>query len=137
MHSKTPRKRKAAAPWRAILLVDHGSRSPAANRVVAALARKLQRRLPGAIVRFAHMELAPPAIADAVDACVAAGAREIVVHPYFLAPGLHSSRDVPALARAAARRHSGVRVRVTAPLGGHDLLVEIVLDRVRQEAGMP
>lgn len=130
MNSKTPRKRSAAPPQRAILLVDHGSRSPAANRVVAALARKLRRRLPGAIVHFAHMEVAPPTIAEAVDACVAAGAREIVVHPYFLAPGLHSSRDVPALARAAARRHRGVRVRVTDPLGGHDLLVEIVLDRV-------
>lgn len=137
MNAKTPRKRSAAEPQRAILLVDHGSRSPAANRVIEALARKLRRRLPGAIVEFAHMEVAPPTIAEAVDACVVAGAREIVVHPYFLAPGLHGRRDVPALARAAARRHRGVRVRVTAPLGGHDLLVDVVLDRVRQAAGMP
>jgi sirohydrochlorin ferrochelatase len=125
-----PLTRKESAPRRALLLVDHGSRSPAANRVVAATARKLARRLPGWIVRFAHMDLAPPSIAEAVDACVAAGAREIVVHPYFLAPGLHSRRDVPALARAAARKHRGVRVRVTAPLGTHDGLVDIVLDRI-------
>jgi sirohydrochlorin ferrochelatase len=115
---------------RAIVLIDHGSRSPAANRVVATLARKLRRRLPGCIVRFAHMELAAPTIDEAIDACVADGAREIVVHPYFLAPGVHSRRDVPSLARAAARKHRGVRVRITEPLGGHDLLVEIVLDRV-------
>jgi sirohydrochlorin ferrochelatase len=76
------------------------------------------------------MELAAPTIDEAIDACVADGAREIVVHPYFLAPGLHSTRDVPALARAAARKHRGVRVRISAPLGEHDLLVEIVLDRV-------
>ena len=130
MNPKPPRKRNAARTQRAILLVDHGSRSPAANWVVGVLARKLRGRLPGAIVEFAHMEVAPPTIAEAVDACVAAGAREIVVHPYFLAPGLHSKRDVPALARAAARRHRGVRVRVTEPLGGHALLVDIVLDRV-------
>jgi len=125
-----PLKRSAAAPRRAIVIVDHGSRAPAANRVVAALARKLKRRLPGAIIHFAHMELAAPTIAEAIDACVADGAREIVVHPYFLSPGVHGRRDVPALARAAARKHRGVRVRITAPLGGHDLLVEIVLDRV-------
>ena len=125
-----PLTRKQTAPRRALLLVDHGSRSPAANRVVAAIARKLARRLPGWIVRFAHMELAGPTIAEAVDACVADGAREIVVHPYFLAPGLHSTRDVPAQARAAARKHRGVRVRVTAPLGSHAGLVEIVLDRI-------
>jgi sirohydrochlorin ferrochelatase len=125
-----PLKRTRRSPRRALLLVDHGSRSPAANRVVAAMARKLARRLPDWIVRFAHMELAAPSIAEAVDACVAGGAREIVVHPYFLAPGRHSTVDVPALARAAARKHSGVRVRVTTPLGTHEGLVDIVLDRI-------
>jgi len=90
----------------------------------------LKRRLPGPVVHFAHMELEAPSIAEAIDRCVADGAREIVVHPYFLSPGVHSRRDVPALARAAARKHRGVRVRITAPLAGHDLLVEIVLDRV-------
>ncbi len=94
------------------------------------MARKLARRLPGWIVRFAHMELADPSIAVAIDACVADGVREIVVLPYFLAPGLHSTRDVPARARAAARRHRGVRVRVTAPLGTHPGLVDVVLDRI-------
>jgi sirohydrochlorin ferrochelatase len=125
-----PLKRAAAARRRAILLVDHGSRAPAANRAIAALARSLKRRLPSAIVHFAHMELARPSIAEAIDACVADGAREIVVHPYFLAPGVHSRRDVPALVRTAARKHRGVRVRITEPLGGHELLVDIVLDRV-------
>lgn len=125
-----PLKRAAAARRRAIVLVDHGSRSPTANRVVATLARKLRRRVPGCIVHFAHMELAAPTIAEAIDACVADGAREIVVHPYFLAPGLHSTRDVPALARAAARKHRGVRVRISAPLGTHDALVDVVLERV-------
>ena len=125
-----PLARVRATPRRALLIIDHGSRSPAANRVVATLARKLRRRLPDWIVRFAHMELARPSIAEAVDACVSDGAREIVVHPYFLGPGLHSTRDVPALARAAVRKHRGVRVRVTAPLGTHDGLVDVVLDRV-------
>ena len=122
--------RDRTQPRRALLIVDHGSRSPAANRVVEAIARKLKRRLPGWSVHFAHMELATPSIAEALDACVADGASEIVVHPYFLAPGLHGTRDVPALARAAARRHRGVRVRVTAPLGAHDGLVDVVLDRI-------
>ena len=121
---------RRAAPERGIVIVYHGSSGPAAHCAIAALAKKLKRRLPGTIVHFAHMEIAPPTIADAIDACVAAGAREIVVHPFFLAPGAHSRRDVPSLARAAARRHRGVRVRITRPLGGHDLLVDIVLDRI-------
>lgn len=114
---------------RAILLVDHGSRSPAANRVVAAVARRLRRRLPGDVVEIAHLDLVAPSIADGIAACAAAGAQEIVVHPFFLAPGLHAKRDVPRLARAAARRH-GVRVRVTAPLGADEALVDVILARI-------
>jgi sirohydrochlorin ferrochelatase len=128
-----PLKRSGAArsqSRRAVLLVDHGSRSAAANRVVGTVARKLARRLPGHVVRWAHMELAPPSIDAGVAACVAAGAREIVVHPFFLAPGLHSRRDVPRLARAAARRHPGLRIRVSSPLGIHDALVDVILERI-------
>jgi sirohydrochlorin ferrochelatase len=116
-------------PRRAILLVDHGSRSPAANRVVATVARRLRRRLPGQIVEIAHLDLVAPTIADGVAACAAAGAAEIVVHPFFLAPGLHVRRDVPRQARAAARRH-GVRVRVTQPLGADAALVDVILARI-------
>jgi sirohydrochlorin ferrochelatase len=120
---------KRGAPKRAVLLVDHGSRAPAANRVLAAVARRLAKRLPEHVVKFAHMELADPSIDAAVEACVRAGAREIVVHPFFLAPGRHARSDVPRLARAAALRH-GARVRVSAPLGVHDALIDVILERI-------
>jgi sirohydrochlorin ferrochelatase len=121
--------KQGATPKRAILLVDHGSRAAGANRVLASVARRLARRLPGHVIRFAHMELAAPSIEAGIEACVRAGAREIVVHPFFLAPGQHARRDVPRLARAAARRH-GVRVRVTPPLGVHDALIDVILARI-------
>jgi sirohydrochlorin ferrochelatase len=118
----------AARP--AILLVDHGSRHPGANESLEQVAELLRRRVPGRIVRVAHMELAPPSIRDAIDACVADGAREIVVHPYFLAPGRHSTCDIPSLVGAAARRHPEVSIRVSEPLGAHEGLVEVILARV-------
>jgi sirohydrochlorin ferrochelatase len=118
-------------PRRAVLLVDHGSRESAANRQLAAVAAALRRRLPGRSVGTAHLSLARPSLPDAIDACVAAGAREIVVMPYFLAPGRHALRDVPQLAREASARHPGVRVRVAAPLGVHAGLVAAALARVR------
>ncbi len=43
------------------------------------------RRVSGrALVEVAHMELAAPSVADAVDAAVAAGAQVVTVAPYFL-----------------------------------------------------
>ncbi len=117
---------------RAILLVDHGSRRPEANRVVEALAEALQGRAPDRVVRVAHLELAEPDVGAGIDACVAAGADQIDVHPYFLGPGNHTSRDIPRLVEAAARRHPGVGVRISAPLGFHEKLVDIVLERIAQ-----
>jgi sirohydrochlorin ferrochelatase len=115
---------------RAILLVDHGSRRPEANAQLESLAALLAERVPETVVRFAHMELAPPDVAAGVAACAAAGADEIVVHPYFIASGNHSTRDIPALVRAAVAHHPGIVVRFTEPLGLHPQLVDVILDRV-------
>jgi sirohydrochlorin ferrochelatase len=115
---------------RAILLVDHGSRRNQANEQLERLAELVAERVPDVIVRVAHMEIAAPDIAHGIDACVADGAKEIVVHPYFLAPGNHSTNDIPRLAHDAASRHPGLSVRVSEPLGLHPKLVDVILDRV-------
>jgi sirohydrochlorin ferrochelatase len=120
---------------RAIVLIDHGSRLPEANEVVERLAATLRERLPDTAVEVAHLELAAPDLGEAVARCVARGATEVVVQPFFLAPGRHSSRDIPALAAAAAERHPGVSIRVGEPLGAHPALVDAVLDRVSAGAG--
>lgn len=115
---------------RAILLVDHGSRRAEANAVLDAVAEKLRRRSPGCVVEVAHMDLAAPDIAQGVLACVRAGATEIVVHPYFLGPGIHIQRDIPREVESAAAQHPGLRVVISEPLGIHDKLVDVVLERV-------
>jgi sirohydrochlorin ferrochelatase len=115
---------------RGILLVDHGSRRAEANALIEQVALQLARRLPDAIVRAAHMEIAAPTVAEGLAACVAAGADDIVVHPYFLGPGNHSAHDIPRMVREAAADHSGVRVRISAPLGPHPKLVDVIIERV-------
>ena len=116
----------------AIVLIDHGSRETAANAVVESVANALRARLPGRTIEIAHLEIAPPKLADAIDRCVLLGAREIVVQPFFLAPGRHSTTDIPALAEAAAARHPGVSIRLGVPLGAHPALVEAVLGRLSE-----
>lgn len=115
---------------RAILLVDHGSRRPEANAVLDDVAERLRRRFTGRIVEVAHMDLAPPDIAQGILACVRAGATEIVVHPYFLGPGIHTRRDIPRAVESAAAEHPGLRVVISEPLGVHEKLVDVVLERI-------
>ena len=129
-------------PAKAILLVDHGSVKAEANELLGEIVRLVERIAPDYHVEAAHMELAPPDIADAVAACVKAGSTDITVMPYMLAPGRHSTDDIPRMALEAAERHEGVRVRVSEPLGADSRLAEIILARVeaareKQEAGAP
>jgi len=115
-----------------IVIVDHGSRRDESNRRHEAFVMEWRTSRGYPIVEPAHMELATPSIRTAFDACVAAGAQTVVIAPYFLWPGNHWDRDIPALAAAAATRHPGVHYLVTAPLGPHPLLMDIVDDRIRQ-----
>ena len=115
---------------RAVLLVDHGSRLAEANQALDEVARQLRDRLPDRIVRVAHLEIAQPDIGAGIDACVAAGADEIVVHPYFLSPGRHTSQDIPREVARAAARHPGVRVRISTALGPHPKLIDVIVERV-------
>jgi len=114
---------------RAILLVDHGSRLEAANLLLERIADALRRRDGGATVEIAHMELAPPTLSEALERCLAAGAREVVVVPYFLGPGRHTSRDIPRLVDETRALHPELRVHLAEPLGFDERLVELVADR--------
>ena len=114
----------------AVIVVDHGSRRASANASLEEFVRSSASALPYPIVEPAHMELAEPSLASAFDRCVAAGASTVAIAPYFLGPGSHWDRDIPALAAAAAARHPGVRWLVAAPLGPDRALVEIIARRV-------
>ncbi|NNL86559.1 MAG: cobalamin biosynthesis protein CbiX, partial [Myxococcales bacterium] len=75
-------------------------------------------------------ELASPSLAEALDRCVAAGAREVWVHPFFLVPGRHLSTDIPAQLAAEAERHPGVSVQLTSALGMTAGIADLVLSTV-------
>lgn len=115
---------------RALLLVDHGSTRKGANAVLVHVAEIIRARSDFDMVHYAHMEIAEPTISQGFDACVAGGAREVIVHPYFLAPGSHYNEDIPRLVAEAAARHPEVRWTITEPLGVHSKLCEVVLERV-------
>ena len=113
-----------------IVIVDHGSRREQSNLLLNEVVQMFQRRSGRGNVCVAHMELASPSISDAFSKCVGNGAKLVVVHPYFLTPGRHWAQDIPSLAADAARAFPGVRYLVTAPLGLHDLMAEIMQDRI-------
>ena len=120
---------------RALILVDHGSTVKEANDMLAEVAGLVRssKTCDFDIVLHCHMEIAEPTISQAFDECVARGAVHIVVHPYLLAPGKHSTVDIPNMVKDAAKRHDGITYAVTEPLGIHQNIVEVVLERAKSE----
>ncbi len=116
----------------AVILVDHGSRREESNRLLLEVVDAYRARGDWAIVEPAHMELAEPTIAAAFERCVEQGAEMVIVFPYFLGPGRHWNSDIPLLAAKAAQACGGVRHLVTAPLGLHALLLQVIDERIAE-----
>ncbi|XP_072984823.1 sirohydrochlorin ferrochelatase, chloroplastic isoform X1 [Typha latifolia] len=76
-------------------------------------------------------ELAAPSIRDAFRQCVQKGANRVIVSPFFLFPGRHWQQDIPALVAEASREHPGISYIITAPLGLHELMVDVMNDRIK------
>ncbi|MDG2385554.1 MAG: CbiX/SirB N-terminal domain-containing protein [Pirellulaceae bacterium] len=115
-----------------IIVVDHGSRREESNQLLLVVADHLRVETGLERIEPAHMELAEPSIKTAYDRVVARGAKLVIVHPYFLSPGRHWHQDIPRLAAEAARPYPETRFVVTAPLGIHGLMLQIIQDRIQQ-----
>jgi sirohydrochlorin cobaltochelatase len=102
----------------AYLLVAHGSRDPyfaqSVNRVAAACARSIS-----ATVGAAYLELAPTSLTNQITVFARQlGCQELRILPLFLAPGVHSSIDLPAaIKEAQAELDSCCQLVLLEPLG--------------------
>jgi sirohydrochlorin ferrochelatase len=113
---------------KALVVFAHGSSIESANESVRVVARELAAAT-GALVEPAFLEGGTPTLAGAVAECVAKGASQVVVLPYFLTLGLHLQRDLPRLMESIRREHPGIDLSVAPPLDGHPALIEILKDR--------
>ncbi|XP_042408253.1 sirohydrochlorin ferrochelatase, chloroplastic-like isoform X5 [Zingiber officinale] len=115
----------------AVIIVDHGSRRQESNDMLNEFVAMFKARTGYQIVEPAHMELAEPSISDAFKLCVQKGATRVIVSPFFLFPGRHWLQDIPALVTDASKYHSGISFVITAPLGLHELMVDVMNDRIK------
>lgn len=119
-------------PSSALLVMVHGSPRPIANEEMFRVVEIVKRRGVYPIVEVGFMECNAPDIPEAIDACVAQGARRILAVPYFLHTGNHVADDLPALLEAAMERHPDVEFRMGRYLGALPNLTDILEDRIRE-----
>ena len=83
----------------------------------------------------AFLELAEPSIGAAIDAAIAAGADTVLVLPYFLYPGRHLTRDIPAIVDEASARHPEADIGLLGLFGAQPGLAAVLAAQVRDALG--
>lgn len=116
----------------AILLMGHGSRIPEANDALHSIAGMVKAQTGCTIVEVAFREQHAPNIQKGIDACVAKGAKRILLYPYFLFAGAHVLEDLPDEMAQAKERYPGLEMLLGSPLGVHPKLGEIVCERIEE-----
>jgi sirohydrochlorin ferrochelatase len=120
-----------------IAIFAHGSVIESANQGVRDVAAAFAAAGEFALVEPAFLELGRPDLEGAVARLVERGAERIVVVPYFLTLGKHLQHDLPRIVERISSIHPGVPITVSAPLEGHRLVVDALVDRARAAAAAP
>jgi len=113
----------------ALLVIAHGSRRAEANAELVAVCESLRARGRYPIVQPAYLELAEPGIAAGGSACVAAGATEVILLPFFLSPGKHVVEDLAAARDDLSRTFPDATFTLADALGSHPLILDALEDR--------
>ncbi len=124
----------------ALLVVGHGTTSPAGVNQFEELVHLVRATHPGDQVEGGFLELSSPPLRDAA-ARLASGHPVVDVVPLVLVAAGHSKGDIPAALARETARHPGLSFRYARPLGPHpDLLADLadrlaaVVDRSRWES---
>jgi precorrin-8X/cobalt-precorrin-8 methylmutase len=116
-----------------ILLLGHGSPKKDANnleRVGKMLHGMMHAGCTEDCVKIAYLQFAEPGIMDAIKGCVEQGAKKVILHPFFLSAGQHVTKDIPGMIAVARDLYPDVKFIYTEPLGVHEKLAHIVLERI-------
>ncbi|MBX0324249.1 NAD(P)H-dependent oxidoreductase subunit E [Halomicroarcula sp. F13] len=111
----------------AVLLAGHGSRREKSNEQVRELAAALEGRL-GIPVDAAFLELAEPAIDEAIAGLASTVSQVTVVHLSLFAAS-HVKNDVPLAVQQAREAHPNLTIDNGAHLGVHPAILDLLDDR--------
>jgi sirohydrochlorin ferrochelatase len=121
----------------AVVILGHGSRSGGADQAIKRIAAEVKRAGNFGIVEHAFLQYVQPTLPETLETCLRQGANNIVIVPFFMQPGAHVTKDIPAFLGKARKQHPNLGIIVTDFVGNHPLMTEIVLDLVKKsDCGM-
>ncbi len=108
---------------RGLILFAHGARDPRWATPFEAIAERVRRARPDALVRLAFLELMTPGLREA-GAELATCCGSVQVLPLFLGAGGHMRKDLPLLVDALRAAHPQTRFELHPPVGELDAVMD-------------
>jgi precorrin-8X/cobalt-precorrin-8 methylmutase len=122
-----------------LVLIGHGSKLPHNRENLENLANVLRQRSKFKIVEIAFMIRNPPTIPEAIDSLVTKGVSRIVLIPAFLAPGVHTTQEIPELIGVKEKEPQlkalGIELVYGEPLGSDERIAEILEEKALKALG--
>jgi precorrin-8X/cobalt-precorrin-8 methylmutase len=122
-----------------LILIGHGSKLPHNRENLEKLADILSNRGKFKSVEIAFMIRDTPTIAEAIDAMAKKGVSKIVLVPAFLAPGVHTTQEIPELIGVKEKqpdlKAAGIELVYGEPIGSDERIANILEEKALKALG--
>jgi len=122
-----------------LILIGHGSKLPHNRENLEKLAETLRSRSKFKTVEIAFMIRDTPTIAQAIDAMSQKSLSKIVLVPAFLAPGVHTTQEIPELIGVKEKepqlKAHGIELLYGEPLGSDERIADILEEKAFKALG--
>lgn len=118
----------------AVVVLAHGSSEEEARAAWHTLEGAVRAALAGPDVPALLFQFGMDGLPGALDTLAARGAGRITVLPFFLFPGFHLRRTVPALLDEWRKKHPDVHVTLASPFGQDARVAALLAAQIRNAA---
>ena len=115
-----------------VIILGHGSRLKKANALIPKLITTLKSKLNLTYLCPAYLQLAQPALPQAIGELNKKGCKKIIIIPFFLFVGNHVSRDIPEVIEQEKIKYSHINFVYTKNLGDDARMAEIMFDKIME-----
>jgi precorrin-8X/cobalt-precorrin-8 methylmutase len=122
-----------------IILVGHGSPKKDANQMEIVGGMLHEHLHPGCTekcISTSYLQFEPPTLEETLESTLKTGPERVIIHPYFLSPGMHVTSDIPEVIKDAQSRYPDTRIIYTEPLGISEKIVSVIKERINAACGI-
>jgi len=122
-----------------LIIIGHGSKLPHNRENLEKLADILRKRSNFKTVEISFMVRNKPTIPEAIESLAKKGVSKIVLIPAFLAPGVHTTREIPEMIEMKEKepllKERGIELVYGEPLGSDERIAEIIEEKALKALG--